>query len=319
MTEIEPFVSRNGDNPEGFYAEIWDRAARNLDVSYEVVWVDSFGELLPAIEDGRADIAVAPLASTAEREEKFDFSSAVVRSGPQLGYHNRVRPSTSVLAATFSWRSMRILVFTFAGLVALGHIIWLAERNRNDEDFHPSYVRGVWDGLWWAAVTVTTVGYGDKAPRSVPGRAIALVAMLGSLIVVGALVSQITGILQEQQKASVVSTLDDVDGRPVGVVGGSSFAEYLEDQNIDTVEFASQRDVFEAADNGDIDLLVSNHFALTELGPDFGIETGGDVLYEEFETFGMVADSAWREPLNRTLADLQLSGDTQAIIERWTE
>ena len=36
----------------------------------------------------------------------------------------------------------------------------------------------VWEGLWWAAQTVTTVGYGDDLPQSVAGRLLAVLVML---------------------------------------------------------------------------------------------------------------------------------------------
>jgi voltage-gated potassium channel len=39
----------------------------------------------------------------------------------------------------------------------------------------------VWNGVWWAVVTATTVGYGDITPATPPGRIIGIVLMLGGI------------------------------------------------------------------------------------------------------------------------------------------
>ncbi|MGH1488591.1 MAG: transporter substrate-binding domain-containing protein [Acidimicrobiales bacterium] len=322
MTEIEPFVENDGGRADGFYAEIWDVVADEMGVDYDVIWVESFPELLVAIDEGRAEVAVAPLAPTAEREAAFDFTSAVISSGPQLGYHSRTLKQGSLWGALASGAVRQILLFAILGLAILAHLIWLVERNRTDEegsDFDSGYLRGIWDGFWWATVTVTTVGYGDKAPRSTGGRVIALLAMLLSLFLVGAFVSQVTEILQETRSEAPIATLEDVGDNKVGVVAGSTFAAYVEAEGITTIAYPTQSEVFEAIERGDIDIMVANPFALSTVGARYDVTPAGSVLYEEFETFGVAQGSLWREPINQVLANLQASGEVEEITNRWLD
>lgn len=318
-TELAPFVIRDGAIADGFYMEIWEDVATTIGLDYRIEWAGSFGEMLDRLEDGTADVAVAPLAPTAEREATYDFSSAVVSSGPQLGVHERASSKTSLLRTLVGSGALRVLLGASLGLVVLGHLIWLVER-RDDEgfgDFHSSWPRGAWDGIWWAAVTVTTVGYGDTAPRSTRGRLIAMVAMLASLFLVGAFVSQVTADLEAGRARQQVTDLDDLDDRTVAVVEGSTFAAFVEDRGVTTAGYPTQADAFDAVESGDHDVVLANPFALATLGPDAGIEAVGTVLYEEFETFGFPQDSPLREPVNGALADLQRTGRIQAIIDRW--
>jgi len=316
MTEIDPFVVNRGGEPAGFYAEVWDDVARDLDLTYEVQWVDSFAELLPALANDAADVAVAPLAPTAEREASYDFTSAVVSSGPQLGFAERLDTRVSILRSLLDVRILWIALGATAGLLLLAHLIWLVERGVDDDDgevhFHPTYLRGVWDGFWWATVTATTVGYGDKSPRTNAGRVLAISAMLLSLVVVGAFVSQVTSIMSERLSEPPIRSLDDVES-PIGVVRESTFAAYVEDQGFLTVPFESQVDVFDAAQSGVVDVIISNPFALSASGDDHGVLAVDGVLFEEFETFGLQQGSPLREPINMVLAELLASG---AIAER---
>eukprot|EP00188_Purpureofilum_apyrenoidigerum_P000131 Plantae.Rhodophyta-Purpureofilum_apyrenoidigerum.ctg10502.p1 GENE.Plantae.Rhodophyta-Purpureofilum_apyrenoidigerum.ctg10502~~Plantae.Rhodophyta-Purpureofilum_apyrenoidigerum.ctg10502.p1 ORF type:complete len:426 (+),score=72.23 Plantae.Rhodophyta-Purpureofilum_apyrenoidigerum.ctg10502:147-1424(+) len=48
----------------------------------------------------------------------------------------------------------------------------------------PTYFQNVPASMWWAIVTVTTVGYGDALPISAAGRVIAVLSMLCAIVVV---------------------------------------------------------------------------------------------------------------------------------------
>lgn len=62
--------------------------------------------------------------------------------------------------------------------VAFGLLVWLAERGRGSEQFS-----SVWDGLWWALVTIATVGYGDKYPVGAAGKIAASLLMLSGIVI----------------------------------------------------------------------------------------------------------------------------------------
>lgn len=47
------------------------------------------------------------------------------------------------------------------------------------------------DALWWAATTVTTVGYGDRFPVTTEGRLIAVVLMIVGISLVGAVTASV--------------------------------------------------------------------------------------------------------------------------------
>lgn len=63
------------------------------------------------------------------------------------------------------------------------------------------------DGLWWAFVTATTVGYGDLSPSTIYGRIIASILMLVGIGLIGSLTSTLTSFFLERRKRSVNDTM----------------------------------------------------------------------------------------------------------------
>ena len=66
-----------------------------------------------------------------------------------------------------------------------------AERNQTGDD----RIADLWDAFWYSMVTMTTVGYGDLTPKTLPGRAIGVVFLVMSLGILAALITLAYGLL----------------------------------------------------------------------------------------------------------------------------
>ncbi|WP_170178918.1 potassium channel family protein [Solirubrobacter pauli] len=70
------------------------------------------------------------------------------------------------------------------------------------------------DGMWWAIVTLTTVGYGDYSPESIAGRWVAMFVMAGGLGSVAILTGLLADLIREariQERDKTPELDDDID------------------------------------------------------------------------------------------------------------
>ena len=74
----------------------------------------------------------------------------------------------------------------------------------------PQTVRGGFaDGVWWAIVTASTVGYGDIAPTTIWGRLIAVLLMLSGVGLISTLAASITAYFLGQEESAALTELKD--------------------------------------------------------------------------------------------------------------
>jgi voltage-gated potassium channel len=97
----------------------------------------------------------------------------------------------------FVFLAVLVIVSVCAGLE-------LAYEQRSPE----STIHNYGDALWWAVVTVTTVGYGDKYPVSAGGRGVAVVLMLVGIGLIGVLTATVASYFVEQSQDKETAALN---------------------------------------------------------------------------------------------------------------
>jgi voltage-gated potassium channel len=87
----------------------------------------------------------------------------------------------------------RVLIAAAATLFLGAWLVLLFEENAKGSNIH-SYP----SALWWAIVTVTTVGYGDRYPVSEGGRAVAVILMLLGIGLIGVLTATVASVFVKE-------------------------------------------------------------------------------------------------------------------------
>lgn len=86
------------------------------------------------------------------------------------------------------------------------------------------------DALWWAIVTVTTVGYGDISPETGIGRILAVLLMLIGIGIIGTFTSAITSYFSQNGKLSH-------DKKILSIIKSIEDLEEIKSDDIELIEF----------------------------------------------------------------------------------
>lgn len=317
VTNVPPFAMTTDDgNWEGISIDLWASIAAGLDRPYELVPL-SFGELLEATEQGRIDVAVGALTMTADREQRFDFSHPFYQTGLSIGIPARSEANLwSTFKALLSWQFVSVVAALAGLLLGVGVLVWLVERRHNRDQFGGSTTEGIGAGFWWAAVTMTTVGYGDKAPVTLPGRILGLIWMFAALIIVASFTAAITSALTVGNLRADIEDTGDLPGRLVATIGGTASERYLEERGIRHQTYPDLTSAMESVVDGDTDAIVYDRALMQyrnlQLG-DRQLTILPGVFAEQLYALALPSGSDLRGPISEQVLRVTESEDWQVI------
>jgi polar amino acid transport system substrate-binding protein len=306
----------------GISIDLWRAIAENLNLEYEIHELE-LEKLIESTRKNEINIAVAAIGMTAQRNDIIEVSypffgtglAMAVKSGESGGWWE-------FLNRLFSKSFLRSAGFLFAILLITGVLIWAAEHRRNPRQFGGSAAAGIGAGFWWSAVTMTTVGYGDKSPITPLGRSLALVWMFISLFALAGLTGAMASALTVTQLTPRIQGPADLSRVRVGALAGSTGAEYLRQNFILYSTFSNTADGLSAVKAGKIDTFVNDEPVLA-----YGVKKDGTgklmILPQTFDpgfyAFGFPRHSPLRRDVNSSILQIMETSEWLGILSRYVD
>lgn len=317
--QAPPFAMLDANKQwHGLSISLWEALAEELDVKFKFEEA-TLAEMIEGVADGRYDASIAAMTITHERERRVDFSHPFYTTGYGIVVSHTSTSWWSMVSRLFSMDFLSSVGLLFLLLAFVGLCFWLAERRKNKKEFRPG-LQGLGDGFWFSAVTMTTTGYGDMAPRTWAGRIVGMLWMFTALVITSTFTGMIASSLTTDKLNQQVTGPDDLVKITTGSIAGSASDDWLRRHGLEFLPYQSVQDGLDAVANAEVRSFVYDRPLLSYLVE----KSYADSVELVPGTFGrqdygiaLPAGSELREPLNRALLDYLGSDAWAALQRRW--
>ncbi|XP_059150176.1 glutamate receptor 3-like [Physella acuta] len=267
--EIEPFLkikekSGSSIEYEGFSADLARELAKEVGFNYKFkivsdgaygrlehsnnTWNGMIGELIYGV----ADLAIAPLTITAERERYVDFSKHFM----EIGVTIMIKKPQSQRPGVFSfmeplsievWLCIIIAYLTVSiGLFLVSrfspvewkkvkdgqHVDWSKVRKESDGVYHNDF--SLFNSFWFSMGALMFQG-SDSCPRSISGRIIGGAWWFFVLILISSYTANLAAFLTIERMVSPIESVDDLVNHPTikyGAVASGATLQFFANSDV---------------------------------------------------------------------------------------
>lgn len=316
-----PFAMKTDDGQwTGISIDLWKRIADQLGLKYQFVEEPTVNALIEATQVGKFDAAIAAITVTPDRERVLEFSQPYYVSGLGIAVSSRGYSIWVQIGWTLtSFGFLQAVAILIAIALAMGTLIWLFER-RHNEDFGGGALRGLGTSMWWSAEAMTQASTGHLVPKTLPGRMLAVLWMVVSVIALAVFTAGVTSAITTAKLQGLVNDAADLPSVRVGAVMGSATIGYLSANRIRSVDFRTADDGLRALEAGAIDAFVYDRPLLSWIVLDRYASTLRmlDASFDP-QTYAVAfpRDSALRKPTNIEILEATHSEWWKDILFRY--
>lgn len=321
LAGASPFIVKDSGQVSGISLQVWDAVAKAENWNYHTMVYKNIPALLLALKMGEIDVAVGPIKITSNRLQQMDFSQPYYFTGESI-LSQKTEPTISQRIAPFFSRRLlhAVLIFIFI-LGVVGTLFWIAERKRSPEQFPRDARRGIANGMWLAIVTMSTTGYGDRAPITFWGRLIAGCWMVLSLIFAGSMIAGIastltlTGLGEEP-----LTTAAQLKNKKVASPAIRQISSLLVKEHAIPVKTASLYKAFRLLQEKKVDAVIYDRPQLLywqQNHPEAKVTVGSSIFNSAGYGFAFPIGSPLTNQVNVRLVNLSELGEIHDIVNTW--
>jgi polar amino acid transport system substrate-binding protein len=251
-----PFVFKDEKGEwVGISIFLWEQLAEKLKWEYEYIEKESLSPLIKSLENAEVDLSINPLTVTSNRIEKIDFTQPFFIANSVIATEVKTEDKVwnllgSIFSVEFIQAVLLLLMVVFLG----GFFVWWFEHKKNPQ--FPKGWPGLWAGVWWSAATMTTVGYGDKAPKTIAGQIVGFIWMFAAILMISGFMAGIASALTVEQLDDDWTDINQLREVKVGSVEGSASKIFLTNHFIKSKDYKSSALGLKALANKEIEAFV---------------------------------------------------------------
>jgi len=317
-----PLAMKDGDGRwRGLAVELWESIADRLELQYEYVETP-LDEIIGKLHTGELDLALGEIGVSSERVRQVEFTQPYLTStaGVATLRSSPVFALKQVIVGIARQGLLLVVAVMLGLLLVFSFVLWLSERSVRQTHFGGKPVHGFGSALWFAAVTMTTVGYGDKTPQTPLGRALAFIWMFLGIVLMSAFTGSVASSITVAELNSSISSLHDLTRYRNGVVAGSLAEGTLKAAGISVVSFPTMEDGVAALASKQISAFTGNDAGLRYVvrrdAPDAVRVTSLPTMHV---SFAMACRPGFPhlQALNAAILDTINAPEWQRQVDRW--
>jgi ABC-type amino acid transport substrate-binding protein len=319
--ESPPFVIKQGNRYTGMAVELWETMAAELGLQFRYEQFTNVRELLEALENRRIDLAVTNLTITESRAQRIDFTQPWFDSGLRVMVNDQQAADFwSILNGLKDSGHLRSYAW-LAFIIFAATVCFTIFHRRFNQDFPAGWRDGLAEGFY----SVMSIAASGRAPVNKNyfgwmGRIGQALWLVFGIAVLAYVTSSVTSVMTTLSLENQIAGVADLPGKTVGVMGGSTAEDAVEEMPVTTVPFSGMGAMIDALRDGEIDALIGDTPVLEyfiHTNPELQMKVVGAIFHTEKYGFGLPLNSALSRPLSVAVIGAHEDGVIETIRERY--